>query len=318
MHHLRPTLGPRAVASLGAFTVVVGLVAPCLGWSAERPSGADAVAPAAAASDVQAAPAEAADALQLALTLQAVGRLDACTVEALRHGYDHPEEAPAAVDLAARCLVQAGQWSQGRQLLWHPLHRPLLSAPGPLRWHACLIAAVATPAEPLPALCQADPQEPRLALLPAVHVLLADSQVTPDRLVLVQAVAASAAVTETVAQRADLQAWAAKYAAMPSPSPWVAAGLSAAVPGLGRVYLGRWQEGLTSLLLVAGPAWFSYGGFERDGVESVRGWLLATTSAVFYLGNVYGSWIGAETDRRKAQKRLREDVRGSLSRWVER
>lgn len=262
--------------------------------------------------------AEPIDSLQLALTLQAVGRLEACAVEALRHAYTQPTAAAAGVDLAARCLVQAGQWSQSRQLLWHPLHRPLIKSSRPLRWRACLVSAVAEESQPLPAECRADPSDPRLTLLPAAQSLAAGRWAEADAAIGVDAVSPSAEATETRALRADLQAWSANSAQLPTPSPLLAAALSTAVPGLGRVYLGRWQEGLTSFLLVGAPAWFAYGGFERDGVESVRGWLLATTTAVFYLGNIYGSWVGAETDRRKAEKRLRDDVRGGLSRWIER
>ncbi len=333
MYQLLPALarggpGHPSMASL-ATAALVGLFAAATAWSAEpaaQEASPPAEAPAAeapppespAAEASPAGGAESVDSLQLALTLQAVGRLEACAVEALRHAYRQPTAAAEGVDLAARCLVQAGQWSQSRQLLWHPLHRPLIRVSRPLRWRACLVSAVAEENQPLPAECRADLGDPRLAFLPAAQSLAAGRWAEADAALRVAAVSPSVDATETRALRADLQAWTANSAQLPAPSPLLAAALSTAVPGLGRVYLGRWQEGLTSFLLVGAPAWFAYGGFERDGVESVRGWLLATTTAVFYLGNIYGSWVGAETDRRKAEKRLRDDVRGGVSRWIER
>lgn len=315
MHHLRPALSfrqsarPKAALIAALSTAQIFLAAAGQGAEAESPHES----PQALALEAQPA-----DALQLATTLQAVGRLDACTVEALRHAYLHPEAAAAGVDLAARCLVQAGQWSQSRQLLWHPLHRPAVSASRPLRWRACLIDAVAADGQPAQPACQDASADPRLALLPAARALVAGEWSAARSALAGPALALSADVSETADLRSDLQAWEASAVALPAPSPWVAAALSTAVPGLGRVYLGRWQEGLTSLLLVGAPAWFAYGGFERDGVDSVRGWLLATTSAVFYLGNVYGSWVGAEVDRRKADQRLRQEIRSGLGRWIER
>lgn len=323
MYHMLPAIAARgcgrpSIASL-ATAVLLGFFAASGAWSAElaTPGSAPPGETPAAEAPAPAGP-EPVDSLQLALTLQAVGRLEACAVEALRHAYTQPTAAAEGVDLAARCLVQAGQWSQSRQILWHPLHRPLLRSSRPLRWRACLVSAIAEENQPLPAECRADPGDPRLALLPAAQSLAAGRWAEADAAIRVDAVSPSAEATETRALRDDLQAWSGNSAQLPTPSPLMAAALSTAVPGLGRVYLGRWQEGLTSFLLVGAPAWFAYGGFERDGVESVRGWLLATTTAVFYLGNIYGSWVGAETDRRKAERRLRDDVRGGISRWIER
>lgn len=313
MHHLpidlpdRPRRASAARRALVA-AVVGGLLGP-VGAAGQDAPPSDAAAEAPPAAE-PAAPALAT--LELAGTLQSVGRLESCAVEALRHAHLHPADAAAGVDLAARCLVQAGQWDQVHRLLWHPRHQPLRDQSQTLRWHACVVSAAVGGAEPLPAECRAAAGDSRLALLPAAAALAAGQWQAP---VVALPRAGTPAGLEPMA--GDLRSWGAQALHLPAPSPLAAAALSAVVPGLGRVYLGRWQEGLTSLVIVGAPAWFAYGGFERDGVESVRGWLLATTTAVFYLGNVYGSWVGAETDRRKAEKRLREEVRTGLGRWVQ-
>ena len=251
------------------------------------------------------------DYLQLAEILRVSGKYDACAVEALRHAHLRPERAPEGVDLAGRCLVQAGQWQQILALMWHPRLAPHIDASRELRWRACAVAATLGEV-PLPRACAAAGRDDaRLELLGAVKALAAGEWRDADR-----ALALAQPATPTAAFVAEAQQWLAKSRDLPTPSPAVAAALSAAVPGLGRVYLGRWQEGATSLLLVGVPSWFAYGGFERDGASSVRGWLLASTAAVFYLGNIYGSWVGADVDRRKGHDRLRSAVRTGLGQWV--
>ncbi|MBN1210938.1 MAG: hypothetical protein JXA92_00025 [candidate division Zixibacteria bacterium] len=81
---------------------------------------------------------------------------------------------------------------------------------------------------------------------------------------------------------------------LPFKSKFLSGTMSALVPGLGKIYCKRTADGVYSLILVGLSAWQAYDGFEEDGTESVKGWLLGTIGAVFYLGNIYGSVIAAE------------------------
>ena len=79
----------------------------------------------------------------------------------------------------------------------------------------------------------------------------------------------------------------------PSKSPWIAAGLSALVPGLGRVYTHQYGVAVESLLVC--------GGFAAITVENYRHYgpiwstiLFETLGSLFYLGNIYGSFISVE------------------------
>ncbi len=79
----------------------------------------------------------------------------------------------------------------------------------------------------------------------------------------------------------------------PSKSPWVAAGLSALVPGLGRVYTHQYGVAVESLLVC--------GGFAAITVENYRHYgpiwstiLFGTLGSLFYLGNIYGSYLSVE------------------------
>jgi hypothetical protein len=72
-------------------------------------------------------------------------------------------------------------------------------------------------------------------------------------------------------------------------SPFLAAGLSAVIPGTGKFYTKNWSDGIFSLLFVASNAWQAYRGFNRDGIKSAYGWVFSGLTASFYIGNIFGS-----------------------------
>ncbi len=78
-------------------------------------------------------------------------------------------------------------------------------------------------------------------------------------------------------------------------SPAIALGLSAVVPGLGRVYSKDWKDGLFSFMMVGTMAFQSYRGFAKRGTESVYGWAFGAVALGFYSGNLYGSYKSAKT-----------------------
>ncbi|AKP51466.1 tetratricopeptide repeat protein [Cyclobacterium amurskyense] len=72
-------------------------------------------------------------------------------------------------------------------------------------------------------------------------------------------------------------------------SPALAAIMSTIVPGSGKIYTGDWKDGLVALLFVGSTAWQAQRAFQRQGVESVRGWIFASISLGFHVGNIFGS-----------------------------
>ncbi len=95
-------------------------------------------------------------------------------------------------------------------------------------------------------------------------------------------------------------------------SPWVAGMLSAVVPGLGKVYLGRHLDAAMAFLLVGGNAWQAWRGFRRDGVESVQGWVFGGLAVGFYLGNVWGAVRAAHRFNHQIDEKLRRRSRRVL------
>ncbi|MEW5816261.1 MAG: tetratricopeptide repeat protein [Spirochaetota bacterium] len=76
-------------------------------------------------------------------------------------------------------------------------------------------------------------------------------------------------------------------------SPFVAAFFSTFIPGLGKIYAGRWKDGLFSLVTVGLFAGLSAYNFYREGIYSVKGWIYGGLGAVFHIGNIYGSALAA-------------------------
>ncbi len=102
---------------------------------------------------------------------------------------------------------------------------------------------------------------------------------------------------------------AREYLGAPPPpdhrSPWLAATLSALIPGLGKVYAGRLWDGVFSFLLNAYTGWQTYRSYRqhRPVATPVYGGFFA----FFYVGNVYGSYVAArQYNRTQIQLRITE------------
>ena len=86
--------------------------------------------------------------------------------------------------------------------------------------------------------------------------------------------------------------------------PWLATALSTVVPGTGRMYAGRWGDGLLSLANVGIFTWQAYRGFDRRGARSFYGWFNAFFGVSFYVGNVYGSHRAAVLYNEKKNQQI--------------
>ena len=91
-------------------------------------------------------------------------------------------------------------------------------------------------------------------------------------------------------------------------SPFVAAGFSALIPGTGKFYTKNWGDGIMSLLFVAGNAWQAHRGFKEDGVKSAYGWVFASVSTSFYIGNIFGSAKSAKLYNSNKKNEIRNQI----------
>ena len=75
-------------------------------------------------------------------------------------------------------------------------------------------------------------------------------------------------------------------------SPLLAAGLSTIIPGTGRIYAGRFLDGLMGLWMVLLPGTAAYGS-SQDG-QSMKGNFFAGITLIFWLGEIYGAYRTAK------------------------
>ena len=107
---------------------------------------------------------------------------------------------------------------------------------------------------------------------------------------------------ETVGHRASIyKRYAEDGRNLPFKSPLLAGFLSTILPGTGRVYVGRSNDALLTVFLLGVLGWAAYDGFAENGVSSRKGWTFGTLGGIFYLGNVYGSVVAAQTHNRRME-----------------
>ncbi len=102
----------------------------------------------------------------------------------------------------------------------------------------------------------------------------------------------------------ELTAFLSEYKHLSRKSPVLAAGYSAVVPGLGKLYCRRPFDALSSFTSIAILGWQAYDGFHDDGKGSVKGWIFSVVGGIFYLGNIYGSVVAADLYNEEVELRL--------------
>jgi len=100
---------------------------------------------------------------------------------------------------------------------------------------------------------------------------------------------------------------------LPYKSGTLAGLLSTTIPGMGKLYVGRFTDGLYSFILVGLTGWQAYEGFHRDGTHSSKGWIYGSLGAIFYLGNIYGSVVAAKIHNEKVEDNLLQKIRVQLN-----
>ena len=95
---------------------------------------------------------------------------------------------------------------------------------------------------------------------------------------------------------------------IPRKSPFLGGVLSALIPGAGKIYAGRTSDGLLSFLTIAATGWQAYEGFHESGSRSAKGWIYGSLSALFYLGNIYGSVAAVRIFNEQSENRLLDKV----------
>ncbi|MBN1163560.1 MAG: membrane protein insertion efficiency factor YidD [Candidatus Krumholzibacteriota bacterium] len=97
---------------------------------------------------------------------------------------------------------------------------------------------------------------------------------------------------------------------LPSKSPLLSALLSAVVPGAGKVYCGKYADGINVLALTGFTAWALVNTINRNEEHWTCGEvLLGAGTGMFYLGNIYGSYVAADIYRDEKEEELQGEIR---------
>jgi TM2 domain-containing membrane protein YozV len=94
-------------------------------------------------------------------------------------------------------------------------------------------------------------------------------------------------------------------------NPVIAGVLSAVIPGSGKIYTGKYSDGVISLLLIGLFGYLAYDNFAAN--HNFRGWLFAGLSSFFYAGNIYGSIISANIFNHMQKVEFRNELSNGLN-----
>lgn len=96
-------------------------------------------------------------------------------------------------------------------------------------------------------------------------------------------------------------------------SPYISLGLSAIVPGSGKMYSGYWRDGISSLMVIGLTAWQAYRGFTIYDNKNAYSWIFAGLSATFYISNLYGSFKAAGMKNHTIRHSINDDIESIFS-----
>lgn len=89
-------------------------------------------------------------------------------------------------------------------------------------------------------------------------------------------------------------------------SPALAGIFSAVIPGSGKMYVGEWGDGITSLIATGLLAFLAFDNFRAD--HKTRAWIFTGLGAFFYAGNIYGSIASAQIFNAKINFEFNEGI----------
>lgn len=110
----------------------------------------------------------------------------------------------------------------------------------------------------------------------------------------------------------DLMHIAAAGEEMPRKSIFGAMVFSLVIPGAGKMYAGRWKDGLFSLVSIGTLAGLTAYTMYREGRASVKGWLYLSLGGILHIGNVYGAGIAAKQFNEFQKDRIRRETIDAL------
>jgi hypothetical protein len=112
----------------------------------------------------------------------------------------------------------------------------------------------------------------------------------------------------TSAEENQLKKYDLQLKEMKSKSPLLAAGLSAVLPGAGKIYAGKRAEGIISFVQVAAFGLVAWENYHKAGVESARFIVSASVFSLFYIGNIWGSYFSVSIKKNERRNEIKQAI----------
>jgi hypothetical protein len=106
----------------------------------------------------------------------------------------------------------------------------------------------------------------------------------------------------------ELDAFAVKLKKANGKSMFLAGLMSAVVPGSGKIYAGKWRQGIVSFLPLAIMGLQTWEAYDKAGIKSPRFIFFGSLFTLFYIGNIYGSAISVSVRKQEIQNEIRNEM----------
>lgn len=87
-------------------------------------------------------------------------------------------------------------------------------------------------------------------------------------------------------------------------SPWVAGLLSAGVPGLGKIYAGKYGSGVSAMITVSILGLVTWENYRKAGIDNPKTIVAGSLFSIAYLANIYGSVYSIKSYRDEFYERM--------------
>lgn len=99
-------------------------------------------------------------------------------------------------------------------------------------------------------------------------------------------------------------------------SKFLAASMSAVIPGTGKFYAGYWKDALFSMIALSLTGFITYRGIEKRGINSGYAIVYGGLTTAFYAGNIYGSAVAAGKKNKIKHQNLVNEFNSILELYI--
>lgn len=91
-------------------------------------------------------------------------------------------------------------------------------------------------------------------------------------------------------------------------SLFLAGFMSATIPGLGKVYAGKYREGISAFFTVGALAAVTLENYFKSGIKDAKTIIFGSLFTVFYIGNIYGSVVSLKVKREEFNHEINHQI----------